>query len=87
MEAISPVLPSSPSIQEIVLARNQPQYKPLPVAYLEYMDGTKSMISCYKLTWRERFMIFLSGMVWWEQLTFGEPLQPQKMYIEEPLTN
>ena len=85
MEACSPVLPNSPAIPEIVLAKDQPEYIPLPVAHIEYSDGVRSMISCYRLTVRERLKILLTGKVWWEQLTFGHPLQPQKMYLTEPL--
>lgn len=85
MEAISPVLPTSPHFDEVVLAKDQPEYIPLPVAKVQYSDGTHSMISCYKLTWRERFTILLRGKVWWEQLTFGQALQPQQMHISEPL--
>lgn len=85
MEAYSPVLPSSPSVRETVLAKDQPEYQPLPVVQIQYLDGTQSMISCYRLTWRERWQILFSGKVWWEQLTFGGPLQPQKMYTAEPL--
>jgi hypothetical protein len=86
VEAYSPVLPSSPDIPEIVLAKDQPQYHPLPVAHVEYSDGVRSMISCYRLTWQERLHILFSGKVWWEQMTFGHPLQPQKMYTREPLS-
>jgi hypothetical protein len=85
MEAVSPVLPTSPDFPETVLAKDQVEYKPLPVAHIEYADGVRSMISCYRLTWRERITILLRGKVWWEQLTFGDPLQPQKMYLSEPL--
>ena len=85
MEACSPVLPNSPAIPEIVLAKDQPEYIPLPVAHIEYSDGVRSMISCYRLTVRERLKILLTGKVWWEQLTFGHPLQPQKIYLTEPL--
>jgi hypothetical protein len=87
MEACSPVLPSSPAIREIVLAKDQPQYHPLPVAHICYTDGVEAMISCYRLTLLERLRILLSGKVWWEQLTFGQPLQPQKIYLQEPLKN
>lgn len=87
MEAYSPVLPNSPTIPETVLAKDQPQYIPLPVAHVHYSDGVRSMISCYRLTWRERLRILFSGKVWWEQLTFGQPLQPQKLYLAEPLKN
>jgi hypothetical protein len=75
MEAFSPVLPSSPHVPEIVLAKDQPEYIPLPVAHVEYSDGTRSMISCYRLTLRERLRILFVGKVWWEQLTFGHPLR------------
>lgn len=84
MEACTPVLPSSPEIVETVLAKDQPQYKPLPVANVLYSDGVESMISCYRLTLRERLAILLSGKVWLELLTFGEKLQPQKLYLREP---
>ena len=85
MKALSPVLPRSPGIPETVLAKDQPEYRPLPVAHVEYSDGVKSMISCYRLSWRERLTILWRGKVWWEQLTFGEKLQPQKMHLREPL--
>lgn len=85
MKAFSPVLPSSPAIPETVLAKDQRQYQPLPVAHIEYINGVQSMISCYQLTWRERLTILWSGKVWWEQLTFGGQLQPQKMHLKEPL--
>lgn len=85
MEAYSPVLPSSPAIRETVLAQDQPEYIPLPVAHIEYTDGVRSMISCYRLTLRERLRILFGGKVWWEQLTFGGSLQPQKLYLTEPL--
>lgn len=86
MESIHPVLPNSGQFRESLLAANQPQYKPLVVANITYSDGTQSMISCYKLTLRERVKLLLSGKVWWEQLTFGGPLQPQKMYLVEPFS-
>ena len=85
MEAVAPVLPNSPHFRETILAKDQPQYIPLPVANIVYSDGTQSMISCYKLTLLERITILLRGKVWWEQLTFGRQLQPQKMYLSEPL--
>lgn len=85
MKAISPVLPSSPHFEESILANDQPEYFPLPVANITYQDGVKSQISCYQLTLRERLIILFRGRVWWEQLTFGGPLQPQQMYLSEPL--
>lgn len=87
MEAYSPVLPSSPQFPETILAKDQPEYIPLPVARIRYSDGVQSMISCYRLTWLERLRVLFGGKIWWEQLTFGDPLQPQKMHLQEPFQN
>jgi hypothetical protein len=87
MKTVSPVLPTNPQFVETVLAKDQAEYIPLPVAHIEYSDGAKLMISCYKLTWCERLRVLVSGKVWWEQLTFGHPLQPQKMHLTEPFTD
>jgi hypothetical protein len=65
-----------------VLAKDQPEYLPLPV----HITCTRERIttSCWKLTWRERFKILLTGKVWVGQLTFGQPLQPQLVDIDSP---
>ena len=81
MIAHSPVLPSSPQFPESVLAKGQKGSLPLPVARVLYTDGARSMISCYRLSWRERMQILLTGKVWWEQMTFGGRLQQQRMGI------
>lgn len=86
MKAISPVLPATPDQHEIILAKNQPQYHPLPVALVTYDDGVQSMISRYRLGWRERMKLLFTGDLWLEQLTFGAKLQPQRPTVNEPLT-
>lgn len=86
MKAVDNVLPSSPLINEVVLAKDQPEYIPLPVACVIYSHGVKSKISKYRLSWAERRRIFMTGTLWIEQLTFGEPLQPQRPTVFEPLT-
>lgn len=85
MKAFSPVLPNSPEFPETVLAKDQPQYNQLPVAHIEYSDGVKSMISRYKLSWRERWKMLIRGEFWLEQLTFGQCLRPQRPTVDEPL--
>ncbi len=86
MKAIEKVLPSSPQINEIVLAKDQPEYLPLPVAVINYSDGVVSLISRYRLSLFERLRILFTGSLWLEQLTFGNPLQPQRPTVYEPLT-
>jgi len=63
----------------IVLAKDQPEYQPLPV----FNDG-QQMISCWKLTLRERLTLLFTGKLWLRQLTFGGPLQPQLPQTEYP---
>lgn len=84
MKPISPVLPNSPEITETVFAKDQPPYLPLPAAYVEYEGGEISAISCYKLTLRERLRVIFSGRIWFEVVTFGKGLQPQKPTVYEP---
>ena len=68
--------------QTAVLARNQPEYLPLPVH--RAADGT--VVSCWRLTLRERLRLLFGGRLWLLQLTFGEPLQPQCPQTEYPFT-
>lgn len=72
--------------QNTTLAKDQPQYIALPV-YQEpphAPDYEGNVISCWRLTWRERFKLLFSGRLWLSQLTFGHALQPQRPSIESP---
>jgi hypothetical protein len=85
MEATSPVLPHA-EFPEVVYAAGQSEYLRLPAVNITYSDGTKSVITSYKLSWRERITVLLYGRIWLEQLTFGQKLQPQRPTVIEPLT-
>jgi hypothetical protein len=85
MEAQKLVLPSRPNFPVCVLAEDQPQYKPLPVASINYQGGEQVLISRYLLTWWERLCVLFGGSVWVEQMTLGQPLQPQLLHVTEPL--
>lgn len=65
----------------VVLAKDQPQYLPLPVLITE----SGEVVSCWKLSVRERIRILFTGCMWLRQLTFGQPLQPQRPQVESPL--
>ena len=68
--------------QNLVVAKDQPQYQPLPVFYnRNSVNG--EMISCWKLTWRERFKILWSGKFYSCLLTFHRPLAPQSHYVNK----
>ncbi len=86
MKATSPVLPNVTitGTKEVVLAKDQPEYLPLPALPVTYGDGTKSIITRYRLNWKERVRLLFSGNLWLEQITFGLPLQPQRPTVYEP---
>lgn len=90
MKSIKPVLPNSTyaknEVVELTIAKDQPPYKPLHVARVNYCDGTISMISRYQLTWKERIRLFIYGFIWCEQLTFGQPRSPERLTVYEPLS-
>jgi len=66
--------------QNCIFAEHQQPYLPLPVHKTD--DGM--VVSCWKLTWKERLKIIFTGKIWCALLTFNSPLQPQKLQIESP---
>lgn len=59
----------------VVYGKDQKEYEPLPA--LKFEDGT--MVTCWKLSWRELLRIVWQRKVWVSVLTFNQPLQP--LYI------
>jgi len=59
-------------------AKDQPEYIPLPV--FKTPDGM--VTSCWKFTWKERFLILFGAKLFWSQMTFNQPLQPVKPIIK-----
>jgi len=64
----------------VVFAKNQPEYLPLPALKME--DG--QVISCWKASFRERLKILFVGRIWLNVLTFNQPLQPLLMSVNKP---
>lgn len=67
----------------ITFAVNQDPYLPLP-AWVSKEDAYGPVISCWKLTWRERLRVLWTGVVWHQCLTFRGQLQPLKLRAEDP---
>ena len=63
-----------------VLAKDQPEYLPLPAHVAHPITTT-----CWRLTWRERLTVLLRGELWLQQMNFGQPLQPQRPDVRCPL--
>lgn len=75
MKPASPVAYDSETrwgISEIVYAKDQPQYLPLPA--LRWPDGL--VVSRWHPSWKERLLLILGGDVYLGLLTFNNPLQP-----------
>lgn len=58
----------------VIYAKDQPQYRPLPVVRLTGRDGR--LISRWTLTPEERARIAAGEDLYVQHLTFGHPLQP-----------
>ncbi len=65
----------------IVFAKDQPEYLPLPAFRSE--DG--QVVSCWQLTWKERFKLLWTGKLFLMIATFNKPLQPQVPLVDNPL--
>ena len=66
--------------QNCVYAENQDEYISLPAHKTE--EG--KMISCWKLSWKERFKMLFGGTMWISVHTFNKRLQPLKPSIISP---
>ena len=68
--------------QNVVFAKNQPPYLPLP-AYQDDIQGGR-IFHCWKLSLKERVKIFLTGKLWINILNFKQPPQPILPMINSP---
>lgn len=64
-----------------IYAEDQPEYIPLPVHARKNING--EVISCHKLTFRERLKILFTGKIWCSVWTFNKPLQPIKLTVDK----
>lgn len=69
--------------QTVVIAKDQPEYEPLPAHVFEG-DEQGRIACCWRLSWWERLRVLITGRVWHQVLTFGEALQPQLLTVERP---
>lgn len=76
---ISPVI-LGVDLEEVVYAKDQPQYQPFPV--YKFDDGT--IISRWKLSWKERLLVLLKGDIYLWIMTFNKPLQPVIINVSRP---
>lgn len=65
--------------QNIVYAKDQSEYKPLPALKLDTQEG--EVISCWKMSVKERLIVLFTGRVWLSLLSFNKPLTPSFMAV------
>ena len=74
--------PISFSAANTIFAKDQPEYLPLPA----YRDPSGEVVTCWRLSWRERVKILFTGRLWFATLTFNKPLQPMRPSVEWPVS-
>jgi len=60
--------------QNVVFAKNQPEYQPLPALMIDNKHG--EVISCWDLSFSERLRVLFTGKIWLSLLSFNQPLMP-----------
>ncbi len=66
--------------QNVVFAKDQPEYLPLPALKIDSPTG--EVISCWKLSFKERVKIIFTGRVWLSLMSFNRPLTPSFMSVD-----
>lgn len=62
--------------QNVVFAKDQPEYQSLPAFRNINPNGMGEVISCWKLSFRERLRLLFTGKLWVSLCMFGKPLTP-----------
>lgn len=63
--------------QNVVFAKDQPEYIPLPALRLDSPEG--EVITCWGLSLKDRIKIIFTGKIWLSMMTFNKPLTPVYM--------
>ena len=70
--------------QTIVIAKNQPEYLPLPAYQFQELPDRGRIICCWELSLKERIKLLFTGKLWHQVLAFGSSLQPQFISVDKP---
>jgi len=74
--------PIKPHGYDAVFGQGQDEYIPLPV--YRHDDSWKCVSACWYLNWRERIKVLFTGRIYTTLPTFGKPLTPQKVAVDNP---
>jgi hypothetical protein len=76
---VSPVVPGA-NLPEVVFAKNQPQYAPLPA----HISQGGAVVTRWEFTWRERIRLLCRGDLYVWIWPFRQPLQPIAIAVDKP---
>jgi hypothetical protein len=80
MQPMTPVIPGVDApITEF--AKDQSEYQTLPA----WVSPEGTVVTRWRMGWRERFRVLLTGDLWLSVLTFNQPLQPVKLGTQCPV--
>ena len=68
--------------QTVVIAKDQPEYLPLPV--YEHGNYEGEITFCWQLSLKERIKLLFTGVLWHSVFTFELLLQPQLLSTDKP---
>lgn len=63
--------------QNVVFAKNQPEYQNLPALKLQNREG--EVVFCMGLSLLERLRVLFLGEIWVSLMMFGQPLTPSHL--------
>jgi hypothetical protein len=65
--------------QNVTYAENQPEYQPLPALRIDSPQG--EVISCWKMSLKERIKVLFTGKIWISLMSFNKPLTPSYISV------
>ena len=60
--------------QNIVFGKDQKEYNPLPA--LVKNDAYRTVITCWKMSFKDRIIALITGKIWVYEASFNKPLTP-----------
>ena len=65
--------------QNSTYAKNQLEYQPLPALKIEGEEG--HVVSCWKMSFKERIIVLFTGKIWMNLMSFNKPLMPSFLSV------
>jgi hypothetical protein len=67
--------------RNVIYAEKQPEYTSIPALKIDSDNG--EVVSCWKLSFRERIKILFTGTIWMSIATFNKPLSPSYLSVNK----